>query len=312
MIILCFFSKQDQYLHIRCVNETNLVNKTPIVTHMSSGIRPRVSLSMATISEKGRGLQRRLSEIRSFGKYFNSNATTTADAATNTAKSPSKPTGGKPKRNKTKENLRTTLMLTIVSVLFVITEFPQSILISMSIIKGESFYNNVYMPLGDLLDILALINNSINFLLYCSMSRAFRNTFYNVMVNIWCCKMYKAYCLSKTSRFGSGMCKQNNNNNNNSNNFSIFNGNTLGRSVSGTLVKNSKVLAVNVINAPPKPASNFNSQEMLPQASNMEMKMCKLEDSYIVAIETNPGISTDVEAAHADEKVAEKTVSEAK
>jgi hypothetical protein len=31
--------------------------------------------------------------------------------------------------------------------------------------------------LGDTFDILALINNSVNFLLYCFMSRAFRDTF---------------------------------------------------------------------------------------------------------------------------------------
>lgn len=30
---------------------------------------------------------------------------------------------------------------------------------------------------GDLMDVLALINSAINFILYCSMSRQFRNTF---------------------------------------------------------------------------------------------------------------------------------------
>ncbi|CAK9251677.1 unnamed protein product [Sphagnum jensenii] len=95
---------------------------------------------------------------------------------------------GKPlKRNKTKENLRTTLMLIIVCILFLITEFPQAILILFSIIRGDDFYKNVYMPLGDLLDMLALLNNSINFLLYCTMSRAFRNTFYTLIVNVKNC-----------------------------------------------------------------------------------------------------------------------------
>ncbi len=32
-------------------------------------------------------------------------------------------------------------------------------------------------PIGDTFDILALINNSVNFILYCLMSRAFRDTF---------------------------------------------------------------------------------------------------------------------------------------
>ena len=42
------------------------------------------------------------------------------------------------------------------------------------------FVNEVYMALGDLLDILALINNGINFILYCSMSKQFRDTFVSV------------------------------------------------------------------------------------------------------------------------------------
>jgi hypothetical protein len=53
--------------------------------------------------------------------------------------------------------------------------------ISVSVLPFESgkthrgmFFSVV---LGDTFDILALINNSINFLLYCLMSRAFRDTF---------------------------------------------------------------------------------------------------------------------------------------
>jgi hypothetical protein len=53
------------------------------------------------------------------------------------------------KNNKAKEIMRTTLMLTIVCVLFLITEFPQSILLLLGIISKE-FNQNVYMPLGEL------------------------------------------------------------------------------------------------------------------------------------------------------------------
>ena len=42
------------------------------------------------------------------------------------------------------------------------------------------------------MDIFALINNSINFLLYCTMSRAFRSTFYNITMNLWCSKFIKS------------------------------------------------------------------------------------------------------------------------
>jgi hypothetical protein len=53
-------------------------------------------------------------------------------------------------------------MLLVVMILFLITEFPQGILIFLSaVIKG--FYHNVYVPLGDLMDAIALGNNAINF-----------------------------------------------------------------------------------------------------------------------------------------------------
>lgn len=73
------------------------------------------------------------------------------------------------------DHIRTTIMLIIVCGLFFIAEIPQAILLFISIFDFD-FYFNVYKPLGDLLDILVLINYSISFLLYCSMSQAFRDT----------------------------------------------------------------------------------------------------------------------------------------
>lgn len=71
---------------------------------------------------------------------------------------------------------RTTRMLLAVVILFLLTETPQGVL---HILSGtiEGFFDTVYYPLGDLLDILALINNGINFILYCTMSKQFRDTF---------------------------------------------------------------------------------------------------------------------------------------
>ncbi|KAL8560634.1 hypothetical protein ACOMHN_062879 [Nucella lapillus] len=78
------------------------------------------------------------------------------------------------------DNSRTTRMLLVVIVLFVVTELPQAVLIFLSVnIRG--FFPNVYVPLGDLMDMLALINNGVNFVLYCSMSRDFRNTVMSLM-----------------------------------------------------------------------------------------------------------------------------------
>ncbi len=103
----------------------------------------------------------------------------------------------KAKEKKAKENLRTTLMLTVVCILFLVTEFPQAVLLFFSIVMGNTFYENVYMPLGDFMDIIALINNAINFLLYCTMSRQFRETFYNLLISLWCCKSVVPVAKSK-------------------------------------------------------------------------------------------------------------------
>ena len=71
---------------------------------------------------------------------------------------------------------RTTVMLLIVIVLFLITELPQGVLILCCVfLKG--FFDNVYVPLGDFMDIIALVNSGINFVLYCTMSQEFRKTF---------------------------------------------------------------------------------------------------------------------------------------
>ncbi|KAF7266118.1 G-protein coupled receptor dmsr-1-like [Rhynchophorus ferrugineus] len=72
---------------------------------------------------------------------------------------------------------RTTKMLLAVLLLFLLTEFPQGILGQISALKGEVFLVECYSALGEVMDILALINSSINFILYCTMSRQFRVTF---------------------------------------------------------------------------------------------------------------------------------------
>ena len=112
------------------------------------------------------------------------------------------------KRNKVKENLRTTLMLIVVCILFLLTEFPQAVLMFFSIVMGNTFYENVYMPLGDFMDIIALINNAINFLLYCIMSRQFRETCYKLLSSLWC---------FNNTRNGTNHLNNNNNCNNRNN-----------------------------------------------------------------------------------------------
>lgn len=68
---------------------------------------------------------------------------------------------------------RTTRMLVAVLLLFLITEIPQGIMALLSGILGRQFFTRCYSTgMGEILDLLALLNSAINFLLYCSMSRA--------------------------------------------------------------------------------------------------------------------------------------------
>ncbi|KAK6186580.1 hypothetical protein SNE40_008594 [Patella caerulea] len=92
--------------------------------------------------------------------------------------------GRKAESEKHGEHNRTTGMLLAVVVLFTLTELPQGILTLMNIFKQhQCFRQHVYDSLGDLVDTMALLNNSINFVLYCSMSKQFRDTFMGIFCN---------------------------------------------------------------------------------------------------------------------------------
>ncbi|KAG8190890.1 hypothetical protein JTE90_010315 [Oedothorax gibbosus] len=77
---------------------------------------------------------------------------------------------------------RTTRMLLVVLMLFLITEFPSGLLALLSGILGTDFFNHVYTNFGETMDALALVNNAINFIIYCTMSQLFRNTFANLFL----------------------------------------------------------------------------------------------------------------------------------
>lgn len=72
---------------------------------------------------------------------------------------------------------RTTMLLVAVLLLFLITEFPQGILGLLSGILGKCFLRRCYSLFGEMMDLLALINAAIGFVLYGSMSKQFRVTF---------------------------------------------------------------------------------------------------------------------------------------
>ncbi|EYB96766.1 hypothetical protein Y032_0147g2598 [Ancylostoma ceylanicum] len=72
----------------------------------------------------------------------------------------------------------TTPMLVAVLSIFLIAELPQGMLhVCNAIYSNETFYQKIYLPLGDLMDLLSLLNSAVNFLIYCAMSRKFRSVF---------------------------------------------------------------------------------------------------------------------------------------
>lgn len=107
--------------------------------------------------------------------------------------------GGKNKQNtiqlyKESQADRTTRMLLAVLLLFLITEIPQVVIGfgQIGALFGEMFLADCYKNLGDVMDMMALTNSAINFILYCTMSRQFRVTFKEIfrvkIIISWCHK----------------------------------------------------------------------------------------------------------------------------
>lgn len=86
---------------------------------------------------------------------------------------------------KDRQTDRTTRMLLAVLLLFLITEFPQGVLVLLSIRYGQDFFTDCYQKFGEMMDMLALINSAINFMIYCAMSRQFRKTFSQLFRPRW-------------------------------------------------------------------------------------------------------------------------------
>ncbi|XP_068903639.1 G-protein coupled receptor dmsr-1-like [Tenebrio molitor] len=78
---------------------------------------------------------------------------------------------------KEKQLDRTTRMLLAVLLLFLMVELPQAILGLLNVVIGKAFELQCYQMLGDIVDVLTLTNSSINFILYCIMSKKFRSAF---------------------------------------------------------------------------------------------------------------------------------------
>lgn len=95
---------------------------------------------------------------------------------------------GRKSADKERQTDRTTRMLLAVLLLFLITEFPQGILGLLTLLLGKRFFTDCYQNMGEVMDMLALVNSAINFILYCVMSRQFRNTFSLLFLPSWISK----------------------------------------------------------------------------------------------------------------------------
>ncbi|CAK1581834.1 unnamed protein product [Parnassius mnemosyne] len=71
---------------------------------------------------------------------------------------------------------RTTRMLVALLGLFLATELPQALFGLLTAIAPHLF-QECYYAFGEVMDLMALVGSAVNFVLYCSMSRQFRNTF---------------------------------------------------------------------------------------------------------------------------------------
>eukprot|EP00090_Calanus_glacialis_P000049 TRINITY_DN10044_c0_g1_i2.p1 TRINITY_DN10044_c0_g1~~TRINITY_DN10044_c0_g1_i2.p1 ORF type:complete len:166 (+),score=54.03 TRINITY_DN10044_c0_g1_i2:184-681(+) len=71
---------------------------------------------------------------------------------------------------------KTTKLLSIILIFFLTAELPQGILGMLSAIFGQQFFLECYNPVGEMMDMMALINSAANYILYCLMSSQFRTT----------------------------------------------------------------------------------------------------------------------------------------
>ncbi|KAK0067635.1 nociceptin receptor, partial [Biomphalaria pfeifferi] len=104
---------------------------------------------------------------------------------------------------------RITLMLIAMVLIFILCLTPDAI---MSTFFGKGYVEEDYMTKGirEITDCLVLLNSAVNFILYCSLSAIFRNTFMRVFFGRRYVKMRGGSC-RQISRDGTSIIKPKNN-----------------------------------------------------------------------------------------------------
>ncbi|THD27917.1 Dro/myosuppressin receptor [Fasciola hepatica] len=142
---------------------------TDVITTASTNGR---KISMPTKPETNAADQKVLSKVSNDARFAGDSVKRTPSVLS------SRQSGCTPERDKA-ETRMTRLLLTVV-LIFMITLLPQAILLFLNGFLGHCFTENVYNLLGDFTDLLTIMNNGINFVLYCSMSQQFRTTFFQL------------------------------------------------------------------------------------------------------------------------------------
>ncbi|CAD6193889.1 unnamed protein product [Caenorhabditis auriculariae] len=88
----------------------------------------------------------------------------------------------------------TTPMLVAVLSIFLFAELPQGLLhVLNAVFSKETFYDRIYQQLGDVMDVLSLLNSAVNFIIYCAMSRKFRSVFVQIFLSCLPERLYRKY-----------------------------------------------------------------------------------------------------------------------
>ncbi|CAJ0590077.1 unnamed protein product [Cylicocyclus nassatus] len=90
---------------------------------------------------------------------------------------------------------RTTTVLVVILIVFLITELPQGVISILCAVYTADVHKYLYFNLGDILDLLSLMNSSVNFVLYCIMSSRYRQTFWMVVLP----SSAQSLCITKPS-----------------------------------------------------------------------------------------------------------------